>query len=86
VLVDPDTKSPRWKSEPIMRRLTACRVMLYLHGFLTEAENRKVDGRIKKLVGARITVRAGSGTRKIRPLPAGSRPAREVRFRPGRTE
>jgi hypothetical protein len=39
---------PTWKPEPFGDRVQRCRAMLYIHGLLSDAENRKVVQRIGK--------------------------------------
>ena len=38
----------RWNRERAIDRVIGCRVMLAAHGFLSDAEKRKVDQRIDK--------------------------------------
>jgi len=45
-----DDKAPTWKSESARQRVYLCKAMLYIHGFLTEAENCRVEKRILKWV------------------------------------
>lgn len=40
-----------WKAEPLIARLHKCKVMLLLHGVLTDAESNKVHGRLMKKAG-----------------------------------
>ena len=42
-------KSPSWKAEHHLSRLQSCRVMLALHGILTDAENERCKKRIAKI-------------------------------------
>lgn len=39
-----------WKKSSALDRVQMCRVMLHLHGFLSGAENDRVQQRIKKWV------------------------------------
>lgn len=39
---------PAWPKQAFLVRLGSCRAMLYLHGFLTDAENDKVHARLLK--------------------------------------
>lgn len=39
---------PEWKAEPFMFRAAKCKLFLYVHGLLTDAESQKVAGRILK--------------------------------------
>lgn len=39
-----------WPKEPAIERLHGCKVMLVLHGFLTEAEAKRVHERMLKWV------------------------------------
>ena len=41
---------PDWEEEPTVHRLHRCRKTLFVHGFLTETENRKVRERLPKEV------------------------------------
>jgi hypothetical protein len=40
---------PRWKAEPFLARLQACKSMLAVHGLLTDAEAERVQRRIAGL-------------------------------------
>lgn len=40
-----------WEAERVRDRILKCRAMLYLHGFLTEAENERIRARIRRLTG-----------------------------------
>ena len=42
---DAKKKLPAWKSETTAERIHKCRMMLHLHGFLTDAENERVKRR-----------------------------------------
>jgi len=42
----PDKPCPVWENENWLSRLHKCRKTLYLHGFLTDAENREVMERL----------------------------------------
>ena len=44
----PDKPQPKWPEERAVERIDRCRLMLQLHGFLTEVEGRKVLMRIAK--------------------------------------
>jgi len=46
----PKDKLKAWKSEAAYDRVHGCRVMLRMHGFLSEGENAKVVQRINKWV------------------------------------
>jgi hypothetical protein len=39
---------PAWRAAPLQQRLIACRIMLYQHGLLTDAEMERVDRRLDK--------------------------------------
>lgn len=39
---------PAWQAQPLIERLKTCRIMLYQHGMLTDAERKKLDRRIDK--------------------------------------
>lgn len=41
---------PTWHEEAMYRRLERCRLMLHLHGLLSEAENATVRRRISKFI------------------------------------
>lgn len=46
----PEKKVPAWPATCLAERLIHCRVMLYQHGILTDAEKDRVDVRIDKLI------------------------------------
>ena len=46
----PARPMPDWEEEPTVHRLHRCRKTLFVHGFLTETENRKVRERLPKEV------------------------------------
>lgn len=46
----PDENIGPWKASQAFIRIDACRVMLSIHGFLTEAEERKVKQRIDRWI------------------------------------
>jgi hypothetical protein len=37
-----------WKAEAAIDRVEGCRILLHIHGFLTDAENQKVAKRVAK--------------------------------------
>ena len=39
---------PAWPPQTIFERLKTCRIMLYQHGFITDAECARIDKRIDK--------------------------------------
>jgi hypothetical protein len=41
---------PAWPATSLAERLIHCRVMLYQHGILTDAEKDRADARIDKLI------------------------------------
>lgn len=41
---------PPWPSTNMLERLQQCRSMLYLHGFLTDAERDRVNARLAKAI------------------------------------
>lgn len=41
-------KIPAWRSTSAADRVDQCRSMLHIHGFMTEAENDRVNARIEK--------------------------------------
>lgn len=41
---------PSWPSTNMLERLQQCRSMLYLHGFLTDAEKERINSRLKKAI------------------------------------
>lgn len=45
-MIEPDKKVVAWKKEPAIERLARCKGMLYVHGFITEAENRRIQERM----------------------------------------
>ena len=48
--LDPAAKCKPMKSIDMLDRIEFCKTMLYLHGFLSEAEKRKVTARIQKWI------------------------------------
>ena len=46
----PDSILFAWKKEPAIDRLHGCKVMLAVHGFLTDAESKRVHERLMKWV------------------------------------
>ncbi len=44
----PTDKLRSWKSESAYDRMQCCRSVLWVHGFLTDVENRKIQNRLKK--------------------------------------
>ena len=46
----PSDKLMAWKREAALDRIEGCRVMLNLHGFVSDAENEKIKQRIRKWV------------------------------------
>lgn len=45
-----EKKVPAWTETSLAERLIHCRVMLYVHGILTDAEKDRADKRIDKLI------------------------------------
>lgn len=43
-----NAKIPAWDAEIAAERVDQCRSMLYMHGFLTDSENDRVNERIEK--------------------------------------
>ena len=39
-----------WEPETVLKRLIRCKSMLYMHGYLTDSENRKCFERLEKRV------------------------------------
>lgn len=39
---------PKWEEMIAAERVDQCRMMLHIHGFLSEAENERVNARIEK--------------------------------------
>lgn len=48
--LDPNKPASPWKDETLLERVARCRAMLFIHGFMTDAESRKVNDRINKWV------------------------------------
>lgn len=48
---------PAWPKQPLLARVGACRAMLHIYGFLSDAENKKVHARIMR----EFTKRSGKG-------------------------
>lgn len=46
----PDQPIPAWKATTFLKRLCECKSMLSVHGFLSEAENSRVEERLKRYV------------------------------------
>ena len=46
----PSDKLMAWKSGTALELIEACRVMLSLHGFVSDAENEKIKQRIRKWI------------------------------------
>ena len=46
--IEPTRMAPKWEREDFFLRLTNCRIMLAIHGFLTNAENIKIQNRTMK--------------------------------------
>ena len=46
----PHDKLFAWKKESALDRIHACKVMLHLHGFMTDPESKRVNDRIVKWV------------------------------------
>ena len=44
----PGDKLHAWKAETAIERVIGCRIMLAGHGFMSDAEKRKIDARIDK--------------------------------------
>lgn len=44
----PSDKLKSWNKSDAYDRIESCRVMLHLHGFISEAENKSVKDRIYK--------------------------------------
>ncbi len=44
----PNDLVPAWNAQPLIERIKTCRVMLYQHGFITDAERERIDKRIDK--------------------------------------
>lgn len=44
----PDEQWPEWASRPAHKMVTTSRIFLYLHGFISEAENKRCKERIRK--------------------------------------
>lgn len=49
-VMQPEDILHAWKKEPAIERLHGCKAMLVLHGFLTDAESRRVHERMVKWV------------------------------------
>lgn len=47
-MIKPEQKLVAWKQEQAIDRLSRCKAMLYIHQFITEAENRKIQERMMK--------------------------------------
>jgi hypothetical protein len=45
-----EKKSPAWPATTLAQRLIDCRIMLYVHGILTDAEKDKADRRIDQYI------------------------------------
>ena len=39
---------PAWPAQPLFERIKTCRIMLYQHGLITDAECARIDQRIDK--------------------------------------
>lgn len=49
-LLPKEKKVPAWPATSLAERLIHCRVMLYQHGIITDAEKDRADRRIDKLI------------------------------------
>lgn len=45
-----EKKVPAWPATSLAERLIHCRIMLYQHGILTDAEKDRADQRIDKMI------------------------------------
>lgn len=52
-----EKKVAAWPEATLADRLYDCRVMLYVHGILTDAERERADQRIEKLIKEREKAR-----------------------------
>ncbi len=48
---DYDIKTSVWEAEPLRARLIQARVLLYVHGFISDSEKVRIDKRLDKELG-----------------------------------
>lgn len=48
----PKDRSPEWEPTIAAERVDMCRALLHIHGFLSDAEDRRVNARIEKWAAA----------------------------------
>lgn len=46
--IEPTAKVVAWKKEDAIDRIYRCKAMLYIYGFITEAENTRIQQRLLK--------------------------------------
>lgn len=49
----PDEPANDWTQQTAAQRFNTCRVMLYIHGFISDAEKARIDARIDKWLAAK---------------------------------
>ena len=47
-MIHPQEKVQGWKKESALERIRNCAFMLYIHGFLSDSERKKVHNRMMK--------------------------------------
>ncbi len=58
----PESRTPAWDESPAVERFHNCKMMLHIHGFITEAENQRIKARMLKWVEKHQLTQSGERT------------------------